>query len=534
MLHLIRTHLRSLRWRVKKTKYKSSLELTVNTSPIKLGIDLIAADLPAKDVRSYIKEFFPNSLVSYVLPSNSSALSSPWQGTACILELPDEIISYIMEIVHDLYTSWQVDLRTKPFTVPGRQDIFDMGGIASVLSSVSRRFRCIALDTPYLWSTIVVRTTFPCELFIKRSASAPLYVTYDFKHYVNDTQNDIVFSQRRRWKALHIVDDMSTMRYIFNQDDLSFPALESLSVKYCGAFGYFRTLWDVNRTRKIFEDGLMLGSMATNLVSLHIRMELCDPRISLEFTKQDLMTCLSGCKVLRMLSLSWEFKFFNAWQMYHVDAYSWASHTRRAPQPVVLLPSLESLHFEHDSAYPRVLGALLKGIQMPMLSKLWITENFYEHSSAHFSLVDLLEDLGPLDSVRTLILDLKCTGKIFEDFKTLFDFIEQHMPRVSELIIDRPVKTMDQFPDRSLPFLHLLWFQSGGFAIDSVLKYAKRRMEYDGKDGKVGPLTLKVPLKLMKEDINRHYDDIMNAIEDNLIICHFYISIWDFWFKRFQ
>lgn len=444
---------------------------------------------------------------------NNIWLSLPQQG---ISKLPNEIIAYIMEIVHDSYGSSQVDIRASPFIVPDRYYIFEMGRTVSVLSCVSRRFRYVALGTSYLWSTILVKRSFPCELFIQRSGDGPLNVTYDFP--VDKTLHTIVHDQRKRWKSLDIRHPELHLWDILNQDDLVFPALESLAVRPHRNFTSLDIYWQTPVLKHLVAyDCLMRVSMATNLVSLCIILVVEGSGIRLEDFKRNLMTSLAECKVLKVLKLTWWRSFYSVIQ--------WddkASHSGRTQHPIALMPSLESLHLNHDLEYQPEFGACLKGIQMPMLNKLCITGNFHDKFSGNSLLVHLLGDLGPLDSVRILMLDIDCTIFITKSFEVPFEYIEQYMPMACGLILDRARGTLDQLADRLLPSLHFLWSRNkSNNAKDDILEFVESTRMHNGE---ASPLTLKMPLKQMKKLLRHHYDDMMNAVKDDMIICHFHID----------
>lgn len=449
-----------------------------------------------------------------------------WLSLQGISKLPDEIISYIMEFVHDSYVPWQVEYHAMPFTIPDSNHVYEMGRAVSDLSCVSRRFRRIALCTTYLWSKILVQRGFPCELFIKRSGDAPLYVTYDFP--IDRTQHTIVHEHRKRWKTLDVRHPKLRLWNTFSQDELVFPALESLAVRSYGRFRRLDIPWKTPVLKHLVTDYcLMHISMAANLVSLCIYLEMEDAGTTLGDTKRDLIAFLTECKVLKTLDLTWWREYYCSHQERH-DAYQWANDFGRVQQPFVL-PSLESLHLNHTRAYNPAFGACLNGIKIPMLSELSITGKFDDSVSDDFSIVDLLGDIRLLDGVRLLRLDVgyadrKNNKHRRKPFEIPFEYIEQHMPRLSELTLGPTEANLRQLQNCQLSSLRSLWLKDSDSIMDDILKFVKNRKIYDGNDGKAVPFTLKAPLREMKENIGRHYDDIVHAIEDNLLICHFYID----------
>lgn len=395
-----------------------------------------------------------------------------------MLKLPNEIIACIMELVLDIHAA-DLFVSTEHDVDPSYP------AMLSALLRVSRRIRGIALNTPTLWTIILMGFQgFPYGLFLERSRDVPLTVLWLANGKYKDEET--IWHHHRRWRCLIVTSANSFTRSCrFPGESLAFPALEMLSI--CAKESVIR-LCSLSRMpvlKQLKFDGLVKPSRLALLCEI-----------------------LADCKVLRHLTL---------------DIYDGMDPD--ASYSNISLPSLFSFELRIQNNRHIWTGTVLHLFRAPNLRKLCISICTPFKAIPADNLFDNLK-FGE----RVQSLELCVSHARFPPFSIPFRSMARQFPNVSELTIRCDISsTTEQLRECQLPnLLHFLAFWESGESgesdplqeedtwdnfVGNMCAFLENREMYFDEQG-----SGYVPLRLTIGNSTNYHEGFEEAVADGLVI----------------
>ena len=347
---------------------------------------------------------------------------------------------------------------------------------------VSHRIRRIALNTPTLWSIVLIgRTGFPYSLFLERSRNVPLKV-----FWLNEatSKDDFFWDFRRHWRSLIVISD-EDFTASFPTGLVDFPALEVLEIR---------------SHHRLHSYSSFPMPVLKHLV---LRLDNTEPPLL-----RDLAAILANWKVLKHIT----FAILNGEIL--EDSY-----------PIIDLPSLCSFEFSiwhYDQVETSTILAMFRA---PNLRKLDICLR----SKYAWPAEAIFDNLNFGESVQSLEFGYMHV-RYNERFSVPFRSIARRFSNISELTVACcELPDTEQLRDCLMPtLLHLLVLWESGdpiwqdtFVDDMLAFLVNRKMQFNGQGGGYVPLRLTI-------DSPSYRKGLAGAVADGLVI----LEIGSWWEYR--